>query len=96
MPWPAIIAAILQLVGPLLSELLKKWLDGQLKAAADRLSPGLHPAVAGAAELLSEVESSLWFWQRGKLRLVRECRAAVVAALFARPTPHTNTHPPAG
>lgn len=83
MNWPAIITAILQLVGPLLTELLQKWLDGALKAAADRLGPGLRPAAAGSADLFDEVNRSLWFWQAAKKRLVRECRNAAVPAIAA-------------
>ena len=81
MPWSEIIAAILKLVGPLLSELLKKWLDDKMQAAADRLGVPRGSASGLAFELLAEVEKSLWFVQWGKKRLVRECRAACVPAI---------------
>ena len=34
MPWAEVIAAILKVLGPVLSDLLKRWMDGKLKSAA--------------------------------------------------------------
>jgi hypothetical protein len=34
MPWAEVIAQILKVLGPILSDLLKRWLDTKLKAAA--------------------------------------------------------------
>lgn len=81
MPWSAVIAAVLQLVGPLISALLKQWLDGKLKEAAAAAGTPSGVQSIDAGQLLARVESSLWFFQRAKLRFVRETRAAVVPAL---------------
>lgn len=53
MGWSAIIAAILQAVGPLLAEWLKKWLDSLLNRAAAELDeePEPHLLLSKAFEL---------------------------------------------
>jgi hypothetical protein len=38
MGWAAIIAAIIELFGPLLKEWLQKWLESRLKKAAERIN----------------------------------------------------------
>lgn len=39
MAWVALVAALIQFLGPLLGDLIKKWIDGKLKEAADAIGP---------------------------------------------------------
>lgn len=69
MGWQAIIAAILQAVGPLLVEWLKKWLESLLNRSAANLPAGTESAHA----LLTEAFQStprLAFGRRALLRMM--------------------------
>lgn len=57
MGWAEIIAAIMKMVGPLLNELLKKWLEKLLNKAAKGLGPvpacdGYRTVLAAAADAI--------------------------------------------
>lgn len=50
MSWAAVIAAILEIIGPVIAEWLKRWLEDRLNRAATRLPPpGNLPGGEGEA-----------------------------------------------
>jgi hypothetical protein len=49
MEWAAIITLLLQIFGPLLAEIARRWLDGRLAEAAAQLPPVLYYASEAAA-----------------------------------------------
>lgn len=83
MGWSVIIAEILRLLGPLISELLKRWLDTKLRATAARL--GIPMSSFGdsrnAAVLLSAVHDSLWPWEWRRKRFVKASMSTVPVAM---------------
>lgn len=76
MGWAAIIAAIMQVFGPLLAEWLQKWLDSLLNKSAARLPTlsSFNTAEAAKGALLDEAISSLprlAFARRAMLRRMK-------------------------
>lgn len=75
MGWAAIITAILEIVGPVLSDFLKKLLERLLNKAARRLSPaGLEARVSGPeaiSELFDEAAHHLGLLAFGRRLLLR-------------------------
>ena len=74
MTWAAIAAALLAVFGPLLSDLLQKWLDDLLKRAVKRtlVRPDAYATAAtrrsvlmdAAIEQHDEDGKALWIWQK--------------------------------
>jgi hypothetical protein len=52
MPWADVIASILKVLGPILSDLLKRWLDGKLKAAAKSIEEPTGDTGTDVSDLL--------------------------------------------
>jgi hypothetical protein len=71
MNWASIIAAVMEILGPILMELIKEWLDGLLNRAKHRLpSQSTTDPYAAQAELWiaafevhEEDGGKLWWWQ---------------------------------
>lgn len=70
MNWAAIIAAVMEILGPILMELIKEWLDGLLNRAKHRLPDQPADTYAAQAELWAaalevheEDGGKLWWWQ---------------------------------
>lgn len=83
MQWAEVIASILKVLGPILSDLLKKWLDGKLKSAAMQLDP-TGQLGTDTRWLLERVHESLWFFEVRRKRFVAEAirtAPALVAGL---------------
>lgn len=81
MGWSAVIAAILQVVGPLVAERLKKWLDDRLKAVTAGRGGDVEVGAAATADLLAEVYAGLWFLESRKKRFVKSLQAVAPAAV---------------
>jgi hypothetical protein len=85
MQWAMIIADILKSLGPILSAVLKKWLDDKLKVAAAQFDrPPLGQPGPDTRVLLERVHESLWFWEPRRKRFVLEAirtAPALVAGL---------------
>lgn len=80
----AIIAALIAAFGPLIGELIKKWLDKALNTAAGKLAPAdsfSSPAKAVVSLLTLAIESQpkLAFGKRTLLRAIQRNAAHVVS-----------------
>ena len=85
MNWAGIIAAILELVGPLLAKWLKEWLDKLLNRVAARLGPLSAAGPVGremaARELLAAARGELWWFQFARRRLLARLAETVPPAV---------------
>jgi hypothetical protein len=84
MQWAAIIQAILAVLGPILSDALKRWLDGKLKAAAKTADPDtLGDPVTASGDLLAAVLAATPRRQVFKRAFLRHAVESVPGALAA-------------
>lgn len=83
MNWASIFAAIISIVGPLVQEWLKRWLDDKLKAVEATL-PAAADREHAARVALEAVLASTWFFQTGKRRFVRSLLVPVPKAVAGK------------
>jgi hypothetical protein len=79
MGWAAIIAAIIELFGPMLKEWLQKWLESRLKKAAERVNVadfGTDERAAKVALLTQAIEDTPR-WMPARRMLLRRMKADV-------------------
>ena len=83
MGWAAVFAKILAIVGPLVLEWLRGWLDEKLAEA--RLPERTGDDAVDSRVALEAVRDSLWFWQFGKKRFVASLLYPVPRAIRGVP-----------
>ncbi len=79
MSWAAIIAVIIQVLGPL----LKEWLERLLNQAAARLDgkdlpPSIIDPVEGMRLVFAEARSQLWWYQWARHRALSRAESAMM------------------
>ena len=91
MGWATIIATILELLGPILQDLLKSCMEDQLNDAAGELPAAETYGSDGlAAEaLFNQAIANLPFWARFRKRALRRAKAVAVQGNALRTTPLT-------
>jgi hypothetical protein len=79
MGWAAIIAAIIELFGPLLKEWITKWIEGRLKKASERINVADFGDDERAAKvaLLTVAIEDLPRWAKARRMLLRRMKADV-------------------
>jgi uncharacterized protein (DUF305 family) len=94
MGWSAIIAAVLQLVGPLLSDLLKRWLDKLLNKVSAEMTVSSQDAEHETQRLLSAALNAtpkVRIFRRALLRsMIAEVPTAVAAGAKKLPKTAAN------
>lgn len=84
--WGPVLAQILALVGPLVAEWLKRWLDNRMKDAADKLGVPFGNTGKDSARLLQRVHDDIPWWNvflMGRKRFVKSLIDKVPVALMA-------------
>lgn len=81
MPWGAIIAAILQIVGPLVKKWLEDWLANRLKDVAAKLAPAAGETEADTRALLTAVYKDIPWMQVARWRFVKRLLADIPPAV---------------
>lgn len=81
MSWAAIIAAILQVLGPILVEWLRKWLDTRLARAAEKLGDTVYASEHEARDaMFDQAIADLPHHAHRRRRLLKRMKDAAAAA----------------
>jgi hypothetical protein len=83
MQWAEVIAQILKVLGPILSDLLKRWLDTKLKAAAKGFPDGPPRPADDARMLLTAALDATPRRQAFRRAFLRQAIVSVPAAVTA-------------
>jgi hypothetical protein len=87
--WGSIIAQLITVLGPVLVEFLKKWLDDKLKTAAKKMETNFkYPTGLVGNDchlLLKEVYDSLWFFEVRRKKFVIEAMRTAPAMVVGLP-----------
>lgn len=82
MNWAALVAVILELLGPL----IRRWLEDLLSRAEPAGEPALVDPPAAVARLFGAARGRLWWWQFGQRARLAVCERVAVrhaAGLYA-------------